>query len=82
MARKVQTQIMRAILILMLPCLTIMETLTTLPKEYKIGMIVQTECTTWHAMCIVGGAMNIAMDQLAEDQVADGVNFTQVQCIT
>ena len=76
MTRKVQTQNMRAILILMLPCLNIMETLPALPKEYKIGMIVQTKCTTWHAMCRIGGAMNIAMDQLAEDQVADGVNFT------
>ena len=56
--------------------------LHTLPSEYKIGMIVDTDCTyrTYTSfvlsMCITGGAMNIAMDYLATDQLTDGFNFT------
>ena len=52
-----------------------------LPTEYKIGMIVQTKCawwTYWESMCRIGGAMNIAMDHLATDQVTADVNFRLV----
>ena len=45
------------------------------PVEYKIGMIVQKECCAWHAMYKVGGAINIALDQLREDHVIDNVTF-------
>ena len=56
--------------------------LHTLPSEYKIGMIVDADCTYRSytsfvlSMCITGGAMNIAMDYLVRDQVTEDFNFT------
>ena len=44
-------------------------------REYKIGMLVQTECCHWTSMYRVGGAINIAMDHLREDQVIHDANF-------
>ena len=44
-------------------------------REYKIGMLVQTECCHWTSMYRVGGAINIAIDHLREDQVINDANF-------
>ena len=44
-------------------------------KEFKIGMLVQTECCHWTSMYRIGGAINIAMDHLREDQVINDANF-------
>ena len=42
---------------------------------YKIGMPVRKGCCAWDGMFKIGGAINIAMDQLRHDRVADGVEF-------
>ena len=42
---------------------------------YKIGMPVRKGCCGWDGMHIIGGAVNLAMDQLRSDQVMDDVEF-------
>ena len=54
----------------------------TMCDQYKIGMIVEKECCSWSSMYIIGGAMNIALEQLREDNVVDDVDFRYVCCLS
>ena len=42
---------------------------------YKIGMAARKSCCWWDGMHVIGGAINIAMDQLRSDQVVNDFNF-------
>ena len=48
---------------------------STISVEYKIGMIVARNCCHWTGLYRVGGAMNIAMDHLRNNNIVNGVDF-------
>ena len=42
---------------------------------YTIGLLARIGCCNWDGSFKVGGAINIAMDQLREDRIMDGFVF-------